>query len=128
MVEVARNLAHFYAHESCGQCTPCREGGHWIEKIFTRIATGRGLPGDTDLIKNVCDQISGHTICTFGDALATPALSIMQKFPKEFESKIRQASLSKANTASVKINQRVGSKDSGVAAMGSNATTTSAEM
>lgn len=45
MVEVARNIAHFYAHESCGQCTPCREGGHWIEKIFNRVGVGGGLPG-----------------------------------------------------------------------------------
>jgi NADH-quinone oxidoreductase subunit F len=88
MVEVARNLAHFYSHESCGQCTPCREGGHWIEKIFTRISRGRGNAGDMELIENVCSQIAGHTICPFGDALATPATSFMNKFPEEFTERI----------------------------------------
>jgi NADH-quinone oxidoreductase subunit F len=88
MAEAAANLAHFYSHESCGQCTPCREGGHWIEKIFNRIVAGKGLPGDTDLVKNLTKQIAGHTICPFGDALSTPATSFIAKFPEEFEDKI----------------------------------------
>ncbi|MCB9029618.1 MAG: NADH-quinone oxidoreductase subunit NuoF [Deltaproteobacteria bacterium] len=91
MVEVALNLAHFYAHESCGQCTPCREGGHWIEKIFKRIAFGQGTERDMDLIKDLCKQIGGHTICPFGDALITPALSCMKKYPDEFKIKIERA-------------------------------------
>jgi NADH-quinone oxidoreductase subunit F len=88
MVEAALNFAHFYSHESCGQCTPCREGGHWVEKILKRIAHGEGVPGDTQLIKSVCSQIAGHTICPFGDALVTPVLSYMQKFPEEFQTKL----------------------------------------
>lgn len=91
MVQVALNLAHFYSHESCGQCTPCREGGHWIEKIFNRIHQGRGLPGDMELVNNLCGQIAGHTICPFGEALATPAVSIMKKFPDEFKALISDA-------------------------------------
>jgi NADH-quinone oxidoreductase subunit F len=89
MVEMALNLAHFYAHESCGQCTPCREGGHWIEKIFNRVSSGAGLPGDIELILSACSQIAGHTICPFGDALATPAQSFIQKFPEEFKERIK---------------------------------------
>lgn len=88
MVEVALNLAHFYSHESCGQCTPCREGGHWIEKIFQRISHGSGMVGDMELVESLCNQIAGHTICPFGEALATPATSLMSKFPEEFRRRI----------------------------------------
>ncbi|MCL4137425.1 UNVERIFIED_CONTAM: hypothetical protein GTU68_027802 [Idotea baltica] len=88
MVEVVLNLSHFYSHESCGQCTPCREGGHWIEKIFSRIAKGEGLPGDVPLVNDICDQIGGHTICAFGDTMVLPYKSIIEKFPEEFKDKI----------------------------------------
>lgn len=91
MVEAARNVAHFYAHESCGQCTPCREGGHWVEKIFNRIGKGRGLPGDVDLLESVTGQIAGHTICAFGEALSWPAQSFIRKFPEEFKGRILEA-------------------------------------
>ncbi len=90
MVEAILNLSHFYAHESCGQCTPCREGGHWVNKIFHRISKGKGLPGDTELIENVCGQIATHTICFFGDSLAMPAQSFIKKFPEEFKARIRE--------------------------------------
>jgi NADH-quinone oxidoreductase subunit F len=91
MVQVAMNVAHFYSHESCGQCTPCREGGHWIEKIFTRIHHGNGLAGDLELVNNVCGQIAGHTICPFGEALAIPAMSFIKKFPEEFKGLIKDS-------------------------------------
>jgi len=91
MVEAALNVAHFYAHESCGQCTPCREGGHWVQKIFNRISRGKGLPGDVQLVESVCNQIAGHTICAFGEALAWPAQSFVRKFPEEFKGRIREA-------------------------------------
>lgn len=90
MVETILNISHFYAHESCGQCTPCREGGHWVNKIFNRISRGSGLPGDMELIDSVCNQIAGHTICTFGDALSMPAQSFMKKFPQEFRERIQE--------------------------------------
>lgn len=91
MVQAAMNIAHFYAHESCGQCTPCREGGHWIEKIFNRIHRGGGAPGDIELVKSVCSQIEGHTICAFGEALAWPAQAFIKKFPEEFAERINEA-------------------------------------
>jgi NADH-quinone oxidoreductase subunit F len=96
MVEAALNVAHFYAHESCGQCTPCREGGHWIEKIFKRISRGKGVPGDVELVESVCSQIAGHTICAFGEALAWPAQSFIRKFPEEFKERIIAASRGKS--------------------------------
>jgi NADH-quinone oxidoreductase subunit F len=91
MVEAARNIAHFYAHESCGQCTPCREGGHWIEKIFQRVSLGHGAPGDVELVESVCSQIAGHTICAFGEALAWPAQAFIRKFPEEFAKRIDES-------------------------------------
>lgn len=84
MLEAALNLAHFYAHESCGQCTPCREGGHWIEKILARLRRGDGNENDLKLLGSICSQIGGHTICPFGDALVTPVLSYIKKFPDDF--------------------------------------------
>jgi len=91
MVQVAENIAHFYAHESCGQCTPCREGGHWIEKIFKRISNGKGMVGDVNLVGNLCAQIEGHTICPFGEALAWPAKAFIAKFPDEFKGRITES-------------------------------------
>ncbi len=100
MAEAVLNLSHFYSHESCGQCTPCREGGHWIEKIFTRIVNGQGLPGDLQLIDDICNQIGGHTICAFGDTMILPYRSIIQKFPEEFKAKI------KANIEGTKLERK----------------------
>jgi NADH-quinone oxidoreductase subunit F len=91
MVEVLLNLAHFYTHESCGQCTPCREGGHWLEKIFRRIAVGEGLPGDLELVESICGQIAGHTICAFGDGMVFPYRSIIKRFPQDFRARIEAA-------------------------------------
>ncbi len=91
MVEACLNLQHFYSHESCGQCTPCREGAHWVEKIVKRIMKGMGAPSDILLLKDISSQIAGHTICPFGDALVTPALSFIQKFPDEFREKMDSA-------------------------------------
>jgi NADH-quinone oxidoreductase subunit F len=91
LVDAVVNLQHFYKHESCGQCTPCREGARWVLKIVERISVGQGTPSDIALIKDVTNQIAGHTICPFGDALVTPALSFIKKFPKDFEEHIDRA-------------------------------------
>ncbi len=91
MVDAILNLTHFYAHESCGQCTPCREGGHWVQKIFQRIADGQGLPGDLELIDSVVNQIAGHTICFLGDSIAMPVRSFTAKFKDEFKARIVEA-------------------------------------
>jgi NADH-quinone oxidoreductase subunit F len=90
MVRAAWNLARFFAHESCGQCSPCREGCHWMEKIFHRIEQGEGRKGDLELILNVSGNIMGNTICPFGDAAAMPAAAFIKKYRDEFEAHIEQ--------------------------------------
>ena len=90
MVRAAWNLARFFAHESCGQCSPCREGCHWMEKVFQRIERGAGRSGDLNLILNVSGNIMGNTICPFGDAAAMPAAAFIKKYREEFEEHIAQ--------------------------------------
>ena len=90
MVRAAWNLARFFAHESCGQCSPCREGCHWMEKIFHRIEHGEGRNGDLELILNVSSNIMGNTICPFGDAAAMPAAAFIKKYREEFDEHIAQ--------------------------------------
>jgi NADH-quinone oxidoreductase subunit F len=90
MVRAAWNIARFYAHESCGQCSPCREGCHWMEKIFHRIEHGEGEKSDLDLILNISGNIMGNTICPFGDAAAMPAAAFIRKYREEFEAHISE--------------------------------------
>ena len=90
MVWAAKNLLHFYRHESCGKCTPCREGGDWIYKIVSKIERGEGDMRDLDLLTNVSNNITGKTLCAFGDALATPPLTTLKHFRPEFEAHIRE--------------------------------------
>lgn len=86
MVDVLKIVTKFYSHESCGQCTPCRIGNSWINKIVKRIAAGEGKSGDIDNIIRLASNIKGKTLCPLGDAAAMPVLSITQKFRKEIES------------------------------------------
>jgi NADH-quinone oxidoreductase subunit F len=88
MVEVVLNVARFYAHESCGQCTPCREGCRWMVQILEGIAAGTGRESDIDLLADITRHISGHTICAFGDAAAGPVASAVRKFREEFEARL----------------------------------------
>jgi NADH-quinone oxidoreductase subunit F len=87
MVESLNNLNEFYAHESCGQCTPCREGAQWMRKITDRIVAGGGTDKDPATLKNVADNIAGKTICAFGEACSWPVQSFLAKFPEEFAAK-----------------------------------------
>jgi NADH-quinone oxidoreductase subunit F len=84
MVEAARNLMHFYAHESCGQCTPCREGTGWLQDILDRLCNGKGKPSDVALLVDVSNNMMGNTICAFADGTAMPMLGFIQKFREEF--------------------------------------------
>jgi len=90
MVRAAWNISRFFEHESCGQCSPCREGCHWMEKIFRRIERGEGKEGDLDLVLSVSGNIAGNTICPFGDAAAMPAAAFIKKYRDEFDQHIRQ--------------------------------------
>jgi NADH-quinone oxidoreductase subunit F len=90
MVWTARNLLHFYKHESCGKCTPCREGADWLYKILTRIENGEAELRDLDLLLSVAGNIAGKTLCAFGDAAATPALTTVKHFRAEFEAHVKE--------------------------------------
>ena len=85
IVEALSNLSTFYAHESCGQCTPCREGSLWMSKALTRLTTGEGRKADADYLINIATNIQGRTICAFGEACAWPVLSFVNKFKSDFE-------------------------------------------
>ena len=85
MVEVLTRLAHFYYDESCGQCTPCREGTGWLYRVLKRITDGNGREGDIELLLGVQDKIMGNTICALGDAAAMPVESFLRCFREEFE-------------------------------------------
>ena len=84
MVWALNNLNTFYAHESCGQCTPCREGSLWMLKMTDRIMAGHGTVADPSTLKNVADNIAGRTVCAFGEACSWPVQSFLEKFPEEF--------------------------------------------
>ncbi len=88
MLEVLKRITKFYSHESCGQCTPCRIGNSWINKIVKRMAEGKGKTGDLDKIIQLANNMMGKTLCPLGDAAAMPVLSIIQKFRDELESHI----------------------------------------
>ena len=88
IIDVLRIVARFYAHESCGQCTPCRVGTTWISKAADRIAAGGGVPGDLDLIRRLAEGMKGKTLCPMGDAAAFPVLSMVGKFGRELEETI----------------------------------------
>ncbi len=85
MVSVLRRIARFYYAESCGQCTPCREGTGWLYRMLTRIQEGEGVEADIDLLVDVANKIEGHTICALGDAAAWPVQSFIKHFRHEFE-------------------------------------------
>jgi NADH-quinone oxidoreductase subunit F len=90
MVWVLNNINEFYAHESCGQCTPCREGSLWMQKITDRMLRGGGVVEDPKTLKTIGDNIAGRTICAFGEACAWPTQSFVQKFPEEFASRAQK--------------------------------------
>ncbi|HAA35497.1 MAG TPA: NADH-quinone oxidoreductase subunit F [Gammaproteobacteria bacterium] len=88
MVEVLERISFFYFAESCGQCTPCREGTGWLYRMIRRIRSGEGTPADLDRLKSVADRIEGRTICALGDAAAWPVQSFLKHFRHEFEAMI----------------------------------------
>ena len=85
IMETTKNLTEFYKHESCGWCTPCREGTDWLVKIFNRISIGEGRPEDAQLMLDICDNIEGKSFCPLGDAAAWPIQSAIKQFPGDFK-------------------------------------------
>jgi NADH-quinone oxidoreductase subunit F len=90
IVDVAYKTAKFYAHESCGKCTPCREGTNWTQKMLERIQNGDATPMDLDIMASVQEQIIGNCLCVLGDAMAMPIGSMIQHFREEFEAYIEE--------------------------------------
>ncbi len=97
MVRSLWRAVRFYAEESCGQCTPCREGGPWVTRLLRKIEEGRGTPADLDILMSVANSIApfppmglGTTICALGDSIALPIHSFMQRFRGEFEAHVEQ--------------------------------------
>jgi len=90
IVKVIANLAHFYKHESCGQCTPCREGTGWMMRVMNRMVQGRAESAEIDMLDQVSRQIEGHTICALGDAAAWPIQGLIRHFRPEMEARIAE--------------------------------------
>ncbi|WP_167631917.1 NADH-quinone oxidoreductase subunit NuoF [Mariprofundus ferrooxydans] len=92
LIAVTRRLAHFYAHESCGQCTPCREGTGWLERIMVRVENGQACAEDIQVLSDAATHMAGRTICALADGAAAPILSMLKHFPDE----VRARALGKA--------------------------------
>ncbi len=85
IVRLMKRTAEFYSHESCGKCTPCREGTRWIDKVMSRIVSGGGQPGDCELLLHICEQLDGRSYCALGDAAAWPIRAAIQRYRHEFD-------------------------------------------
>lgn len=96
IVEAIARLSHFYMHESCGQCTPCREGTGWMYRVMQRLVKGNAEIEEIDLLQDVSKEIEGHTICALGDAAAWPVQGLIRHFRPELERRIHQYSMRKA--------------------------------
>jgi NADH-quinone oxidoreductase subunit F len=89
MVWLTENLIHFYRHESCGKCTPCREGTDWLFQLLNRLLKGEGSAKDVSLLESVANNINGKTLCAFGDAAATPVLTTLKWFRPEYDAYVK---------------------------------------
>ena len=93
IIDVALKVAKFYAHESCGKCTPCREGTRWTQKMLERMAAGEATPMDIEIMASAQENIIGNCLCVLGDAMAMPIGSIVRRFRAELEEEIESARL-----------------------------------
>jgi NADH-quinone oxidoreductase subunit F len=89
-VKAAHNLVRFFAHESCGQCTPCREGGAWMSRVLDRLVHNEGIPGDLEMLGRVAGTITGINLCPLGDSIEPFLKSVMQRFPEQFAARMKQ--------------------------------------
>ena len=95
MVWAALRLMEFFYHESCGKCSPCREGSSWLTQTLRRILAKRGRMEDLETLKELCQNIAGRTVCAFGDAEVAPIMSTLQYWRHEYEELIREAEVSR---------------------------------
>ena len=91
IIKAYARLSYFYRHESCGQCTPCREGTGWMWRVLTRMQKGEASVGDIDLVQEVTKQIEGHTICAFGEGASWPMQGFLRHFRPEIEKRIAES-------------------------------------
>ncbi|MDG1282238.1 MAG: NADH-ubiquinone oxidoreductase-F iron-sulfur binding region domain-containing protein, partial [Pseudorhodobacter sp.] len=89
IIKAIWRLAKFYKHESCGQCTPCREGTGWMMRVMERLVHGNADPSEIDMLWDVTKQVEGHTICALGDAAAWPIQGLVRHFREEIEDRIK---------------------------------------
>ena len=89
VVRACLNFTEFYAHESCGKCTPCREGTDWMRRILLRLETGQGRKDDPDTLHDICEGIFGRVFCALGDGATSPITSALQYFRDEFDQHVR---------------------------------------
>jgi NADH-quinone oxidoreductase subunit F len=87
-VKASHNLVRFFAHESCGQCTPCREGGYWLERVLERLVYREGVPGDIEMLQRVSSTITGLNLCALGDSIEPFLKSVIVRFPEQFASRV----------------------------------------
>ena len=92
MIAAIRRLSHFYKHESCGQCTPCREGTGWMESILERIETGEADAKEVPMLEEISRSIEGHTVCALGDAAAWPVQGLIRRFNHVIEDRLSDPS------------------------------------
>jgi NADH-quinone oxidoreductase subunit F len=90
VVDMVWGWTKFYEHESCGKCTPCREGGYWLSQIYQRLETGSGRMEDLELLEDLCDNIFGRSFCALGDGMTSPIVSSLKHFREEYEAHIRE--------------------------------------
>ena len=103
---VLNNLNTFYAHESCGQCTPCREGSTWMKKITDRLVAGKATPTDLETLESVAYQIDGRTICAFGEASSWPVEAMIDKFRDELLAETKEELADKPHNAEQEAQRR----------------------
>jgi len=97
VIKAIARLSDFYQHESCGQCTPCREGTGWLAKMMNRFVTGNARPAEIDMIWELSKQIEGHTICALGDAAAWPVQGLIRHFRPEMERRMAEYGAKNSN-------------------------------
>jgi len=90
VVRAVSRWTDFYAHESCGKCTPCREGTYWMKQVLARIEAGQGTEADLDLLLDTCDNILGRAFCALGDGATSPVTSSIELFRDEYEAHITE--------------------------------------
>lgn len=89
MVWAARKATHFFKHESCGKCTPCREGTFWLDKVIHKVDAGRGTENDVKVLNSVAEQIGGKCLCALGEFAKNPVLSTIKLFPQDYQAKVK---------------------------------------